>query len=83
MNTDQFAGKWSQFKGELKKQWGKFTDDDLLQIEGNYDKFKGKVQERYGDKKDDVIRWADQWGAQGQRQEQGQRSKEFEGQAKR
>jgi uncharacterized protein YjbJ (UPF0337 family) len=46
MNTDQFAGKWSQFKGELKKRWGKFTDDDLLQIEGNYDKFKGKVQER-------------------------------------
>ena len=78
MNTDQFAGKWSQLKGELKTQWGKFTDDDLLQIEGNYDKFKGKVQERYGDKKDDVIRWADQWEAQGQRQEQGQRKKEFE-----
>ena len=83
MNTDQFTGKWSQFKGELKKQWGKFTDDDLMQIEGNYDKFKGKVQERYGDKKDDVIRWADQWGTQGQGQEQGQRNKEFEGQSKR
>lgn len=83
MNTDQFSGKWSQFKGELKKQWGKFTDDDLMQIEGNYDKFKGKVQERYGDKKDEVIRWADQWGTQGQRQEQGQGSKEFQGQSKR
>jgi hypothetical protein len=24
-----------QFQGELKKQWGKFTDDYLQQIEGN------------------------------------------------
>lgn len=61
MNADQFKGKWMQFKGELKKQWGKFTDDDLQQIEGNYDKFVGKAQERYGDKKDEIMKWADQW----------------------
>lgn len=61
MNREQFKGQWSQLKGELKKQWGKFTDDDLLQIEGDYDKFMGKIQERYGDKKDEVSRWADQW----------------------
>ena len=48
-------------KGELKQQYGKFTDDDLKQIEGNYDKFVGKVQERYGDKKDELMKWADQW----------------------
>jgi|GEM_PF-42767 len=61
MNTDQFKGKWEQFKGEVKKQWGKFTDDDLMQIEGDYDKFVGRVQERYGDKKDEIVRWADDW----------------------
>lgn len=61
MNREQFKGQWSQLKGELKKQWGKFTEDDLLQIEGDYDKFMGKIQERYGDKKDEVSRWADQW----------------------
>jgi uncharacterized protein YjbJ (UPF0337 family) len=61
MNREQFKGQWKQFKGELKKQWGKFTDDDLLQIEGDYDKFTGKLQERYGDRKDEVGRWADQW----------------------
>jgi uncharacterized protein YjbJ (UPF0337 family) len=61
MNTDQFKGKWVQFKGEVKKQWGKFTDDDLTQIEGDYDKFVGRIQERYGDKKDEVMRWADDW----------------------
>jgi uncharacterized protein YjbJ (UPF0337 family) len=61
MNQDQFKGKWKQFKGDLKKQWGDFTDDDLMQIEGNYDKFEGKVQERYGDRKEDVKRWTDEW----------------------
>ena len=61
MNADQLKGKWMQFKGELKKQYGKFTDDDLRQIEGNHDKFVGKVQERYGDKKDELMKWADQW----------------------
>ena len=29
MNADQLKGKWMQFKGELKQQYGKFTDDDL------------------------------------------------------
>ena len=44
MNKDQFKGRWTQFKGELKKQWGKFTDDDLLQIEGDYQKFQGNCK---------------------------------------
>ncbi len=61
MNADTFKGKWSQFKGELKRQWGQFTDDDLMQIEGNYDKFVGKVQERYGDRREELTRWAEDW----------------------
>lgn len=61
MNADQLKGKWMQFKGELKTQWGKFTDDDLQLIEGNYDKFVGKAQERYGDKKEEIMKWADEW----------------------
>jgi len=61
MNADTFKGKWNQFKGELKRQWGNFTDDDLMQIEGDYDKFKGKVQERYGDRKDEIETWATKW----------------------
>ena len=61
MNKDQFKGRWTQFKGELKKQWGKFTDDDLLQIEGDYQKFQGTLQSKYGDRKEEGSRWADQW----------------------
>ena len=61
MNADQFEGKWTQFKGELKQNWGKFTDNDLQQIAGNFEKFIGKVQERYGDQKSELMKWANHW----------------------
>ena len=46
MNEEQFEGKWKQFKGKIKRQWGQFTDDDLLQIEGSHDKLVGKLLKR-------------------------------------
>ncbi len=52
MNQDTFEGKWNQFKGEVKRQWGKLTDDDVTRVEGNYDKFVGTLQERYGYEKE-------------------------------
>jgi len=61
LNEDQLKGKWKQFKGELKKKWGNFTDDDILYIEGSRDKLEGKIQERYGDRKDEVRKWIDEW----------------------
>jgi uncharacterized protein YjbJ (UPF0337 family) len=61
LNEDQLKGKWKQFKGELKKKWGNFTDDDLLCIEGRNDKLEGKIQDRYGDRKDEVQKWIDSW----------------------
>lgn len=59
MNADVLEGKWGQFKGELKRQWGKFPDDDLMEIEGNYEKLLGKLPERYGERKDEISGWAD------------------------
>jgi uncharacterized protein YjbJ (UPF0337 family) len=75
MNKDQFKGRWDQFKGELKKQWGKFTDDDLLQIEGDYQKFQGTMQAKYGDRKEEVSRWADQWFERQQEEAEAERKR--------
>jgi len=61
MNSDLLKGKWNQFKGDLKKQWGTFTDDDLMTIEGDHDKLKGLLQERYADQKDEFTRWVFDW----------------------
>lgn len=47
-NKDSIKGEWKNFKGAVKKKWGKFTDDDLLKIEGSYDQLAGKLQKVYG-----------------------------------
>ncbi len=61
MNHDIFEGKWKQFKGDIKNQWGKLTDDDFDRIDGNRDKFEGTLQERYGWKKEEAQRELDNW----------------------
>lgn len=56
MNTDQMKGQWMQVKGEIKKQWGKLTDDELDRIAGERDKLVGKLQEKYGMTKEEAER---------------------------
>ena len=61
MNQDQMEGKWKQWKGAAKEQWGKLTDDDLDVIAGKQDQLIGKIQERYGIAKAAAKREADAW----------------------
>jgi uncharacterized protein YjbJ (UPF0337 family) len=58
---DQLAGNWKQFKGEVRKQWGKLTDDDLDVIMGEREKLAGRIQERYGIAKEEANRQIDAW----------------------
>ena len=48
MNKDILKGKWDQVKGDIRSKWGKFTDNDDMQIQGDTEKFIGKLQETYG-----------------------------------
>ena len=52
MHADQLKCKWVQFKGALKRRWGRFRDDHLVQSEQSYDKF--------GDKEDELMKGGDQ-----------------------
>lgn len=54
MDPEQIKGNWKQIKGDIKKQWGKLTDDDLDEAEGHRDHLIGKIQERYGIAKDEA-----------------------------
>jgi uncharacterized protein YjbJ (UPF0337 family) len=56
MNKDIVKGQWTQLKGRVRKQWGKFTDDDVDQIQGDAEILSGKIQERYGRSKDEARR---------------------------
>ena len=45
---EKFKGSWQQTKGAVKEQWGKLTDDDLMQVQGRREVLVGKIQTRYG-----------------------------------
>lgn len=54
MNWDIIEGNWKQFKGKVKAQWGKLTDDHIDVIAGKRDELAGKIQETYGVTKDEA-----------------------------
>jgi uncharacterized protein YjbJ (UPF0337 family) len=54
MNWDIIEGNWKQYKGKVKAQWGKLTDDHLDVIAGRRTELAGKIQEAYGVSKDDA-----------------------------
>lgn len=58
---DMLKGRWKQIKGEIQKQWGKLTDDELDEIEGNREKLIGKIQEKYGYTKERAQMEVDSW----------------------
>lgn len=61
MNWDIVKGKWAQFKGEARKQWGKLTDDDWDTFNGDREKLSGKLQENYGWAKQDAENSIDEF----------------------
>ncbi len=52
MNKEIFTGKWTEYKGKVKEQWGKLTDNDITEINGKREALLGKIQTRYGYAKD-------------------------------
>jgi len=61
MNWNNVEGNWKEFKGRVKQQWGKLTDDDLTRIEGKRDELEGILQQRYGYAQDQTRREIDTW----------------------
>jgi uncharacterized protein YjbJ (UPF0337 family) len=58
---DILMGKWKQFRGRIREQWGKLTDNQIDQIGGNYDRLVGVLQENYGYTHEKAIEEADRW----------------------
>jgi uncharacterized protein YjbJ (UPF0337 family) len=61
MNQDRMQGRWKQWKGKLKEQWGKLTDDDLDVIAGRRDQLLGRIQQRHGLAREEADRQLRQW----------------------
>ncbi len=54
MNEDQLKGKWTEIKGEIQKQWGNLTGDDLEKTKGDMTAVGGLLQQKYGMQKEDA-----------------------------
>ena len=56
MNRDRLAGKWHQFVGEVKVQWGSLTRDEATVSDGKAQRLKGFLLEWQGDERDRLHR---------------------------
>ena len=61
MNHHVLSGKWSQLKGNVRKQWGKLTQDDVDQVRGHAEILAGRIQERYGRAKEEACAEVEAW----------------------
>jgi len=61
VNWNRIEGNWKQFKGAIKEQWGKLTDDQIDQIAGKRDQLVGRIQEQYGIEHDVAERQVRHW----------------------
>jgi uncharacterized protein YjbJ (UPF0337 family) len=56
MNAEIFKGRWKEIKGDIKRRWGKLTDDDLTEISGIEEMMLGALQKTYGYARDQAER---------------------------
>lgn len=61
MNEDRIKGNWTQFKGKIREQWGKLTDDDMDVIAGKREQFLGRLQEREGIVREEAEKQLKDW----------------------
>jgi len=61
MNWDTIEGNWKEFKGRVREQWGRLTNDEVDVIGGRQDKLVGKLQEHYGIARDEAERQVREW----------------------
>jgi uncharacterized protein YjbJ (UPF0337 family) len=58
---EKIKGSWVQTEGAVKEQWGKLTDDDLMEIQGRREQLVGKVQTRYGISREEAEAQVSGW----------------------
>lgn len=57
MDKMEVKGKWNEWKGRIKQEYGDVTDDDLKYEEGREDEMWGRLQQKTGKAKDDLVKW--------------------------
>jgi uncharacterized protein YjbJ (UPF0337 family) len=58
---DKVAGNWKRFKGSMRRQWGRLTDNEVQVAKGNREALNGYIQTRYGIDKEKADKQIDDW----------------------
>lgn len=61
MNWDQIQGKWTQFKGKAREEWGELTDNEIQEAKGEREQMLGLIQEKYGRTREEAERELSNW----------------------
>jgi uncharacterized protein YjbJ (UPF0337 family) len=61
MNWDQIEVDWMQFKGKIRNNWVKLTDEDLTRIGGRRKELASRLQARYGFGRNEAEREIEAW----------------------
>jgi uncharacterized protein YjbJ (UPF0337 family) len=61
MTWDEIEGNWLHFKGRLRHNWVKLTDEDVTRINGRRDELAARLQERYGFARSEAEREIGAW----------------------
>jgi len=61
MNWDQIELNWLIFKGKLRRNWAKLSDEDITRINGRREELVARLQVRYGFAKAEAEREVSAW----------------------
>jgi uncharacterized protein YjbJ (UPF0337 family) len=61
MNWDRIQVNWTQYKGKVRENWVKLTDEDLTRIGGRRDALRARLQVRYGFARAEADREIEAW----------------------
>ncbi|WP_026278933.1 MULTISPECIES: CsbD family protein [Thioalkalivibrio] len=55
MNRDQRIGRSERLKARLKQEWGRLTDDEVMEAEGNVEELAARIREKYGESREKIA----------------------------
>ncbi|HEX3504758.1 MAG TPA: CsbD family protein [Xanthobacteraceae bacterium] len=61
MTWDQIQVNWMHFKGEVRNNWVKLTDEDITRVAGRRSELASRLRARYGFAKAEAEREIEAW----------------------
>ena len=65
---DFIQSNWNDLKDKIKKQWDKFSDEDVTEMKGSHEKLNEGLQKKYGYKKDEAQKSIDDFVTESKKQ---------------